>query len=151
MIAFEMNYIRTSALAIIQRGDELLVVRYEDEKGPWYVLPGGGQHHGESLEAALLREVEEETGARITVGPLRFVRESVAGPGGGRSMPPGFHQVELVFACELVTQPVGGSVPDPTQVSVEWRSASELHLCFFPQALLGALQSKQPLAYLGIV
>ena len=102
----EMNYVRTSARAIIQRGDELLVVRYEDEEGSWYVLPGGGQHHGESLESALLREVEEETGARIRVGPLRFVRECVAGPGGGRSMPAGFHQVELVFSCELVTPPV---------------------------------------------
>lgn len=146
-----MGIIRTSARALIRRGDELLVVRYLDEQGPWYVLPGGGQHHQESLTAALQREVEEETGARVRVGPLRFVRECVAGPG-SRGVPPNFHQVELVFVCELLTAATGGTGPDPSQTSVEWQSIDVLRRAsFFPQALLDALDDGEDVAYLGVV
>ena len=43
---------RTSARAIIDRAGSLLAVRYQDERGDWYVVPGGGQRPGEGLAAA---------------------------------------------------------------------------------------------------
>ena len=96
-----MAQIRTSARALIQRDGLLLVVRYRDGRGDWYTLPGGGQRHGEGLQAALVREIAEETGARVRVGPLRFVGECIAGPD-SRALPLDFHQVELFFSCEVI-------------------------------------------------
>jgi ADP-ribose pyrophosphatase YjhB (NUDIX family) len=45
-------------------------------EGAW-TLPGGRVHRGERLEAALLREVMEETSLAITIGPLVEVVEIV--------------------------------------------------------------------------
>jgi 8-oxo-dGTP pyrophosphatase MutT (NUDIX family) len=147
-----MGTIRTSARALIERDGSLLVVRYRDERGDWYVLPGGGQRPGEGLEASLVREVLEETGAAVRVGPLRFVRECIAGPD-ARALPPDFHQVEFFFRCDLLRPAAGtGLVPDRNQAGVEWRTREDLRgLCFFPQALLDALDRGQPFGYLGVV
>src|SRR5438477_9067396 len=142
-----MDPVRTSARAIIREGESLLVIRYRDQRGDWYVLPGGGQRRGEGLHASLVREVAEETGAAIRVGPLCFVRECMAGPD-ARALPPGFHQVELFFACELVSAGTGGPLPDPGQAAVEWRTIADLRAgCFFPQALLDALDEGRPFGY----
>ena len=37
--------IRNSAKALIIRNGEMLVVKYADQGGEYYALPGGGQHH----------------------------------------------------------------------------------------------------------
>jgi ADP-ribose pyrophosphatase YjhB (NUDIX family) len=143
--------LRTAARAIIERAGSLLVLRYRDGRGDWYTLPGGAQRHGEGLVAAVAREVAEETGLRIRVGPLRFVRECIAADG-GRGLPPGFHQVEFYFSCEVVG-PVGtADEPDPGQVGTEWCRLAELRdRCFFPQALLDALERGEAFGYLGVV
>jgi 8-oxo-dGTP pyrophosphatase MutT (NUDIX family) len=46
-------------IVVMQDGKVLLVKESEDE---WWALPGGGVDHGESIEAALKREIEEELG-----------------------------------------------------------------------------------------
>jgi ADP-ribose pyrophosphatase YjhB (NUDIX family) len=147
-----VSHVRTSARAIIERDGELLVVRYRDERGDWYALPGGGQRHGEGLEAALVREVAEEAGLGVRVGPLRFVRECIAGPG-SRGLSPDFHQVEFFFACDLLGPAgTGQAEPDPTQVGTEWCTPAKLReRCFFPPALLDALERRQEFGYLGVV
>src|ERR1700761_5250509 len=38
-------------------------------KGRWF-LPGGGMQHGENPVESLQREIEEESGLTVTVGPL---------------------------------------------------------------------------------
>ena len=58
----------------------LLVTRNRtpaDPGGDWYILPGGGQHLGETLEATLVREVREETGVEVIPGPLLWIRELI--------------------------------------------------------------------------
>ncbi|QRN96051.1 NUDIX domain-containing protein [Archangium violaceum] len=149
-----MTTIRTAARAIIRHEGRLLVIRYRDERGDRYALPGGGQRHREGMEAALIREVAEETGASIRVGPLRFVRECIAGPG-DRALPPEFHQVELFFECTLerpFSTDTRGQELDPDQEGVEWRGEEELRqLCFFPRALLDAFERGQEFGYLGVV
>jgi len=142
---------QTSARAIIFRDDSLLVVRYRDECGDWYAVPGGAQRHGEGLVAAVVREVAEETGLLVRVGPLRFVRECIAAPG-ARALPPDFHQVEFYFTCEIDGSLGLAGEPDPGQVEVEWCTLAELRgRCFFPPALLDALERGEEFGYLGVV
>jgi ADP-ribose pyrophosphatase YjhB (NUDIX family) len=142
---------RTAARAIIHRDGAMLVVRNRDEQGDWYVLPGGGQRTGEGLVTTLIREVAEETGLHVRVGSLRFVRECV-GPDGGRGLAPGFHQVEFYFSCEVVDSLGSAAQPDSDQVAVEWCRPAELRdRCFFPQALLDALDRNEAFGYLGVV
>lgn len=57
--------LRTGAYAILPHGDGLLLTR-QDAPEPEVQLPGGGVDPGESPVQALIREVYEETGWRIT-------------------------------------------------------------------------------------
>ena len=55
---------------IVQDGQVVLIRRrYEPRKGQW-TLPGGGVEVGESHEAAVAREMLEETGLQVEVGPV---------------------------------------------------------------------------------
>jgi 8-oxo-dGTP diphosphatase len=64
-------------------------------QGRWF-LPGGGVQHGESPLESLCREVEEESGLRITPGPLFDILSDV------RSLPDGtsLHTVRLVYEVD---------------------------------------------------
>ena len=71
--------IRPLALAVIRRGDALLVFEGRDEvKDETYYRPlGGGVEFGESSKDALKREFGEELGAEIEVGKRLGVLENV--------------------------------------------------------------------------
>jgi len=63
--------IRCASKAIIVRNGCVLLNRCRHVNGGvYYDLPGGGQHTYETLEEALIREVQEETG--YTVRVVRF-------------------------------------------------------------------------------
>lgn len=57
----------TSVRAVVLREQEVLVV--QDPDG-YHVIPGGRRETGESLVETVVREVLEETGWQVTVGPL---------------------------------------------------------------------------------
>jgi 8-oxo-dGTP diphosphatase len=60
-----------------QGPSRLLLVRHHhpDRGGAFWCLPGGGVEPGESLAQAVVREVAEETGLRVTTGGLLAVAE----------------------------------------------------------------------------
>ena len=60
------------------------------EEGAFWTPPGGGVEFGEPLAEALRREVAEETGVDVEVGPLRYVLDFVRPP---------LHAVSFYFSC----------------------------------------------------
>jgi 8-oxo-dGTP pyrophosphatase MutT (NUDIX family) len=51
---------RVAIRVLIVQGDKVLLVK--EASDAWWALPGGGVDHGEAIESALAREVEEELG-----------------------------------------------------------------------------------------
>jgi 8-oxo-dGTP diphosphatase len=69
--------------AIFRDGKILLVRRARSPAKGFYSLPGGRVEFGETLHAALHREVDEETGLKIEIADLAGWREVVPGTSGG--------------------------------------------------------------------
>jgi 8-oxo-dGTP diphosphatase len=57
--------------AVIMVAEKVVLIRrrFEPLKGEWS-LPGGAVELGETLETAIAREVKEETGLEVEVGPV---------------------------------------------------------------------------------
>jgi 8-oxo-dGTP diphosphatase len=85
---------------IIDAGRVVLVKRqHEPLKGQWS-LPGGAVEVGETLEAGLVREIEEETGLHVTVGPVIEVLDRITRDPTGRVQ---YHFVLIDYLCWPVT------------------------------------------------
>jgi TDG/mug DNA glycosylase family protein len=79
--------VRQSGRAVVRdsRG-RVLLLRYGDEYGDWWITPGGRREDGESDEQTLRRELEEEVGlAGFELGPMLWENEgwSASEPGYG--------------------------------------------------------------------
>ena len=152
-----MKEIRNSAKAIILRNGCLLAIRNVDADGDWYILPGGGQQHGESLRDALLRECREEIGAEVRVGELKLVREYIGKHHEFAAQDGDAHQIEFMFECEVADDyiPRNGGVPDTYQTGVAWLPVADLaRHRLYPKILKSVLQnglSPAQVQYLGDV
>jgi 8-oxo-dGTP diphosphatase len=86
---------------IVDDGRVVLIKRlFEPLAGQWS-LPGGTLELGESLEAAVAREMREETGLEVEVGPVVEVFDRILLDTGGRIR---YHFVLVDYLC----RPVGG-------------------------------------------
>lgn len=59
---------RPSVYGLVIHDQQILVAKTSYTKR--YVLPGGGVQKGEALDLALIREIREETGIVVQVGPF---------------------------------------------------------------------------------
>jgi 8-oxo-dGTP diphosphatase len=88
--------------AAIFRGDKILLVRRARSPARGlYSLPGGRVEFGETLHAALHREVDEETALKIEIVGLAGWREVVPGTSGG-----GHYLIMSFAACWVSGEPV---------------------------------------------
>jgi 8-oxo-dGTP pyrophosphatase MutT (NUDIX family) len=61
--------------AVVDERERILLLRYGDEYGYWWVTPGGGREAGETDEQTLRRELREEIGlVAFEVGSLLWER-----------------------------------------------------------------------------
>lgn len=123
-----MSHIRTAARALIIEDGKLLAIKMRDSTGIFYILPGGGQQHGETLHQALAREAQEEIGVPIEIGEFAFVREYIGKNHTFRASHANFHQVECIFHCTLQThEGLGtGTEHDKKQIGLEWIPLTEI-------------------------
>ena len=97
--------------AVVMDGGRVLLVkrRFEPLAGQWS-LPGGSLEVGESLAAGAAREVREETGLEVDVGPLVEVFDRILLDPEGRVR---YHYVLADYLCH----PVGGRLQAGSDVA----------------------------------
>jgi 8-oxo-dGTP diphosphatase len=59
--------VRVRAGALVIRAERILLIGFEEDGEPFYEIPGGGVEDGETLHAAVVRELREESGLSGTV------------------------------------------------------------------------------------
>ncbi len=107
---------------VVRDGKALLIKRgHEPRKGEWS-LPGGIVELGEALLDALRREVREETGLEIRIGPHIETFDRIHHDAEGRVR---FHFVIVDYLCEAEDgQPIAGTDAE----AVAWATADDLDL-----------------------
>ena len=105
---------------IVDEGKVLLVKRkYEPLKGQWS-LPGGVVESGETLDSCVAREMREETGLEVEIGPVIDVFDRITRDGEGRVR---YHYVLVDYLC----WPSDGTLRPGSDVDAAvWADASDL-------------------------
>lgn len=93
----------TSVRAVVVREQEVLVV--QDPDG-YHIIPGGRREAGESLIETVVREVLEETGWQVTIGPLLGFKHfhHLSPPTAGQAPAPDFTQI-VYLATAIAARP----------------------------------------------
>lgn len=134
----------TARIILVNELERVLLVRYEELvpadprlSGPmsFWVPPGGGVMDGESFEAAVVREVEEETGVRIPVDglPWIWIRDHQLMHEGKLK-----HFHERYFVFKVRTPDRLRNRTDESILDMRWWSCDEIERSsetFFPQGL----------------
>jgi len=117
---YPVRPVASVAGVVIDTGRVLLVQRrYEPLAGCW-TLPGGAIELGEPAALAVVREVREETGLDVEVGPVVEVLDRIYRDDEGRVQ---FHYVLIDYLC----RPLGGTVHAGSDAAaVEWVDAGAL-------------------------
>ena len=124
--------------AVIFDGDRVLLVQrgHEPLKGDWS-LPGGVVEIGETLQAALAREVREETSLDIVVGPVVEVLDSIRVDAGGRAE---YHYVIIDYACRLGRGAPTAAARGTDAADVRWVPIAELDRYHMTPAALAVIE-----------
>jgi 8-oxo-dGTP diphosphatase len=81
-----LQSIRIRAAGILVHDGKILLARHEKNGKSYWLIPGGGVDYGETVEAAVIREYQEEVGLPIKVGSMVLVHDSI---------PPNLHRQVL--------------------------------------------------------
>jgi 8-oxo-dGTP diphosphatase len=107
--------------AVILEGTRVVLIRrrFEPLAGEWS-LPGGAVEVGETLDACVVREMREETGLEVEVGPVVEVFDRITRDENERVQ---YHYVLVDYLC----WPSGGVLTAGSDVDAAvWADASSL-------------------------
>ncbi len=107
--------------AVIVDDERVVLIKrkYEPLAGRWS-LPGGTLELGESLEAGVAREIQEETGLDVEVGPVVEVFDRILLDADGRVQ---YHFVLVDYLC----RPIGGRLQAGSDVDdAVWAESVDL-------------------------
>ena len=113
-------FVGVGAVIVDEAARVLLVKRrFEPLAGQWS-LPGGAVDVGETLQACVIREMREETGLEVEVGPVIEVFDRIMHDADGRVQ---YHYVLVDYVC----RPAGGTLAAASDVAdVAWVEAGAL-------------------------
>ena len=105
---------------VVRDGRALIIKRaHEPRRGEWSI-PGGIVELGEPLADAVRRELREETGLEVSVGPVIEMFDRIHRDGDGRIR---YHFVIIDYLCEA---PAGEPVAGTDAEAVAWVTGEEL-------------------------
>jgi len=107
--------------AVILRAGEVLIVRRANPplQGEWSI-PGGALDLGEKLRDGVAREVREETGLDVEVGPVLDVFDSIFPDADGRTQ---YHYVLIDYLCHPLP---GKAIAASDASELRWAKLEEL-------------------------
>ena len=132
--------------AVIARRGQILVVEHRKGEQRYWVLPGGRLEGGETLRAALERELREELSLKAEVGPLLAIYETLA---------PERHTVNLAFQVDPGRAEPRIDASDEVLTGWRWMEVDELRRVDFRPPLAPLLaelvreQFRGPVRLLG--
>ena len=106
-------------------GDVVLIERKNPPKG--WALPGGFVDYGESVQAAAVREIEEETGLNVTLETMLYTYSAP-------TRDPRQHVTSVVFVGHAEGEPVGAD--DAKRAKRFAPEALPQEMCFDHQQIL---------------
>ncbi|WP_374547868.1 NUDIX hydrolase [Rhodoblastus sp.] len=107
------------SVAVFREGKVLLASRAEEPYRRLFTLPGGLVEVGETVEAAALRELREETGVLARLVGFNRMVEHIARDDAGRVER---HYVILSFAARWIA---GEGEPSPEAAEILWRAPGD--------------------------
>lgn len=125
---------RVRVAALIVHLGKVVLVRHRARNSTYHLLPGGGVDYRETLSAALVREVAEETGLRIDVGRPVLINDTID-PSGGR------HVVNITFLATVVGGEITETPRDPRVEAVDLVDAAALTALDLRPPIAEAIQS----------
>lgn len=137
---------RLSAGALVEHDGQILLVRHRKEGHyDFWVAPGGGVQGTEELAQAAAREVKEETGLRVAIGPLLYVEEFHN---------PDTRHCKFWFAATLLGGNLSTSAPDADAehiVEARWHTKEAIAgLQVFPSVLQGRYWTDRVQGFPGV-
>jgi phosphatase NudJ len=106
----------TIVLAVVRRGDRFLVVQEVIPGNPWY-LPAGRAELGESLVAAVQREVWEEAGLQVTVDGILRIEHTPSAEGA---------RLRVFVTARVDDDRPPKSTPDGHTLQAKWATLDEI-------------------------
>jgi len=107
--------------AVVLHQDRILLIRRgkEPARGQW-AIPGGRVELGETMHAAVIREIMEETSVSIRPGELVYFFETIQPDPEGRIQ---FHYAIFDFMAEYLA---GEPTPRDDALDARWVSATDV-------------------------
>ena len=122
------NNIHVLSRAVIIDQDHILLCKTLDIPINFYFLPGGHVEHGESAEAAVIRELREESGAECTIKRFLGCLEHSFEP--SHNIVCHNHEYNFFFEVESDSLKVGHTIP---------QLESHIQLMWMPFAKIGEI------------